>query len=165
MAVKRQTVKPSTNPQNSIWTTENELKLFKAALKFKPAGVIRHFNMALIHNELVNGGMKDVTPAMIWEHLGLLYNLEAADKIEKRAPLNLESSEAEFSLPKKDFYDLMNDPKKLDNSSEDPKEEVVVKKPNPAEYYVKCHKITGLLLYFYPPGPLSLKICEKEIII
>ena len=131
MAVKRPTVKPSTNPQNSIWTTENELKLFKAALKFKPAGVIRHFNMALIHNELVKSGMKDVTPAMIWEHLGLLYNLEAVDKIEKRAPLNLESSEAEFSLPKKDFYDLMSDAKKLDNSGEDLKEEVVVKKPNP----------------------------------
>ena len=131
MAVKRQTVKPSTNPQNSIWTTENELKLFKAALKFKPAGVIRHFNMALIHNELVKSGMKDVTPAMIWEQLGRLYNLEAVDKIEKRAPLNLESSEAEFSLPKKDFYDLMSDGKKLDYSSEDLTEEVVVKKPTP----------------------------------
>jgi len=129
MAVKRPTVKPHPNPQNSIWTTENELKLFKAALKFKPAGVIKHFNMALIHNELVKSGMKDITPAMIWEQLGLLYNLEAVDKIEKRAPLNLESSEAEFCLPKKDFLDLMSDVRKSDQSSEDLKEEVVVKKP------------------------------------
>ena len=50
--------------------------------------------------------MNIVISAMIWEQLGLLYNLEAVDKIEKRAPLNLESSEAEFSLPKKDFHDL-----------------------------------------------------------
>ena len=69
MAVKRQTVKPPANPQNSIWTTENELKLFKAALKFKPAGVIRHFNMALIHNELVKSGMKDVTPGNIFSYM------------------------------------------------------------------------------------------------
>jgi len=133
MAVKRPTVRPSANPQNSIWTTENELKLFKAALKYKPAGVIRHFNMALIHNELVKSGMKDVTPGMIWDQLSLLFNLEAVDNIEKRAPLNLESSEAEFSLPKKDFHDLMSDVKKLDHSSEDFKaaEEVVVKKTNP----------------------------------
>ena len=78
---------------------------------------------------------------MIWEQLGLLYNLEAVDKIEKRAPLNLESSEAEFSLPKKDFHDLMSDVKKSDNSSEDLKEEVVVKKPTPVQV-IETPKLT-----------------------
>ena len=130
MAVKRRTVDPSTTP-SSIWTTENELKLFKAALKFKPAGVIKHFNMALIHNELVKGGMKDITPSAIWDQLNLIYNLEAADKLEKSS-LNLEHSEVEFSLPKKDFHDVMSEMKKSDSDFFEIKEEpVVVKKPNP----------------------------------
>ena len=131
MAVKRRTVDPSTTP-SSIWTTENELKLFKAALKFKPAGVIKHFNMALIHNELVKGGMKEITPSAIWDQLNLIYNLEAADKLEKSS-LNLEHSEVEFSLPKKDFNDVMSEMKKSDcDFFEINKEEpLVVKKPNP----------------------------------
>ena len=85
--------------------------------------------------------MKIVISAMIWEQLGLLYNLEAVDKIEKRAPLNLELSEAEFSLPKKDFHDLMSDVKKSDHSSEDLKEEVVVKKPTPVQV-IETPKLT-----------------------
>ena len=135
MAVKRRTVDPSSTP-SSIWTTENELKLFKAALKFKPAGVIKHFNMALIHNELVKGGMKDITPSAIWDQLNLIYNLEAADKLEKSS-LNLEHSEVEFSLPKKDFHDVMSEMKKSDSDFFEIKEEPVVvkinvvKKPNP----------------------------------
>ena len=131
MAVKRRTVDPSTTP-SSIWTTENELKLFKAALKFKPAGVIKHFNMALIHNELVKGGMKEITPSAIWDQLNLIYNLEAADKLEKSS-LNLEHSEVEFSLPKKDFNDVMSEMKKSDHSDffEIKEEPLVVKKPNP----------------------------------
>ena len=127
MAVKRRNVDSSAN-SNSIWTTENELKLFKAALKFKPAGVIKHFNMALIHNELVKSGMKDVTPTLIWEQLNLMYNLEAADKIEKSS-LNLEHSEIEFSLPKKEFHDVMSEMKTSDSDTFETKE-VVVKKPS-----------------------------------
>lgn len=107
MAVKRR----ATEANSSQWHLENELKLFKAALKYKPAGILKHFNMALIYNELVKSGMKDVTPALIWEHLETMYNLNVADKIEQCVP-NLEDSEggsSEFALPKKDFQYIINE--------------------------------------------------------
>lgn len=119
MAVKRRATDSTSSSGSVVWNTENELKLFKAALKFKPAGVVKHFNMALIHHELIKSGMKDVTPAAIWEHLGQMYNLEAAEKIEKRA-LILEENECEFSLPKKDFHDAMNEMKKQDEAGDEP---------------------------------------------
>merc|ERR1712194_219301 len=71
------------------------------------------------------------TPSAIWDQLNLIYNLEAADKLEKSS-LNLEHSEVEFSLPKKDFHDVMSEMKKSDSDFFEIKEEpVVVKKPNP----------------------------------
>ena len=126
MAVKRRIADSSSAPLPIVWNTENELKLFKAALKFKPAGVIKHFNMALILNELVKGGMKDATSSAIWDHLTQLYNLESVNQIEKNS-LNLEFSENEFTLPKKDFSEIMNEMKKVDEPVE-VKEDVSSKK-------------------------------------
>ena len=80
MAVKRKTA-DSSCPSSINWTTENELKLYKAALKYKPAGILKHFNMALIHNELTKSDMRDVTTQIIWEHLGEHYDLSAANII------------------------------------------------------------------------------------
>ena len=74
MAVKRRAVESSAMNTN-IWTIENELKLFKAALKYKPAGIMKHLNMALIYNELLKSGMREVTPATIWDRLANFYNL------------------------------------------------------------------------------------------
>ena len=110
MAVKRRTVESSTMNTN-IWTIENELKLFKAALKYKPAGIMKHLNMALIYNELLKSGMKEVTPATIWDRLAHFYNLDAADKIEQSLPklTETESEFCEFQLPKKDFQNIMNE--------------------------------------------------------
>ena len=110
MAVKRRTVESSAMNTN-IWTIENELKLFKAALKYKPAGIMKHLNMALIYNELLKSGMKEVTPATIWDRLAHFYNLDAADKIEQSLPklTETESEFCEFQLPKKDFQNIMNE--------------------------------------------------------
>ena len=38
-----------------VWNTENELKLFKALISHKPAGISKHFQMALIINKLTQG--------------------------------------------------------------------------------------------------------------
>ena len=122
MAVKRRTVESSMN--TNIWTIENELKLFKAALKYKPAGIMKHLNMALIYNELLKSGVREVTPATIWDRLGHFYNLDAADKIEKSLP-KLEESECEFQLPKKDFQNIINET--LKKSAGETKETVEVK--------------------------------------
>ena len=110
MAVKRRTVESSAMNTN-IWSIENELKLFKAALKYKPAGIMKHLNMALIYNELLKSGMKEVTPATIWDRLAHFYNLDAADKIEQSLPklTETESEFCEFQLPKKDFQNIMNE--------------------------------------------------------
>ena len=82
MAIKRKTVEATVN--TNVWTVENELRLMKAALKFKPAGIMKHFNMALIHNELVKSGVRDISTSDIWEHLGQFYNLDEANKVETR---------------------------------------------------------------------------------
>ena len=108
MAVKRRAVESSAMNTN-IWTIENELKLFKAALKYKPAGIMKHLNMALIYNELLKSGMREVTPATIWDRLANFYNLDAADKIEKSLPKLEESECCEFQLPKKDFQNIINE--------------------------------------------------------
>ena len=123
MAVKRRTTESSSTP--FAWSTENELKLFKAALKFKPAGLMKHFNMALIHNELVKSGLKDVSPAEIWNHLSLMFNLEEADRLEKTAS-NLDDGETEFVLPKKEFQDVIAE-MKLNEESGVTREEVLKK--------------------------------------
>jgi MRG-binding protein len=124
MAVKRRTTESSNQPPAvvNLWTIENELKLFRASLKFKPAGIIKHFNMALIHNELVKNGMRDVTTAAIWEHLEQLYNLEVANQIENSVPYLDETAGSEFKLPKKEFQAAMNEMKKGDTESADTKE-------------------------------------------
>ncbi len=70
---------------------------------------MRHFNMALIHNELTKSGLKDVTPSAIWQHLETLYNLDVANQIETAVPKAMEDGETEFSLPKKDFQSVMSD--------------------------------------------------------
>ena len=111
MAVKRKN--DSSNP-SALWTVENELKLYKATLKFKPAGLLKHFNMALIFNELNKGGMREVTTQAIWDHLGEMFDLEAANELESNVP-SPEETEAEFSLPKKDFMEVLNEMKKTDS--------------------------------------------------
>ena len=120
MAVKRKPADSSSSPVS--WTMENELKLYKAALKYKPAGILKHFNMALIHHELTKSGMRDVTTQMIWDHLGELYDLPAANALETGVPA-LDETENEFSLPKKDFMEVLNEMKKSDTpTNKDTKE-------------------------------------------
>ena len=110
MAVKKKGTETTSNTSH-VWTLENEIKLMKAALKYKPAGIMKHFNMALIHNELANSGMRNVNVATIWEHLGQYYNLDEANNIENFIPVLDDSEFQEFSLPK-DYQDIINEMKK-----------------------------------------------------
>ena len=119
MAVKKKGTETTSNTSH-VWTLENEIKLMKAALKYKPAGIMKHFNMALIHNELANSGMRNVNVATIWEHLGQYYNLDEANNIENFIPVLDDSEFQEFSLPKKDYQDIINEMKK--GISEEPSE-------------------------------------------
>ena len=117
MAVKRKTA-DSSCPSSINWTTENELKLYKAAMKYIPAGILKHFNMALIHNELTKSDMRDVTTQIIWEHLGEHYDLSAANALETNVKA-LGEAETEFSLPKKDFMEVLNEMKESTEAKEE----------------------------------------------
>ena len=121
MAVKKKGTDTTSNTSH-VWTLENEIKLMKAALKYKPAGIMKHFNMALIHNELVNSGMRNVNVGTIWDHLGQYYNLDEANNIENFIPVleDCEREFQEFALPKKDYQDIINEMKK--GSPEEPPE-------------------------------------------
>jgi hypothetical protein len=41
------------------WSPEHEVKLFEAIMSNKPAGVAKHFNMALIHYKLIQQGIEE----------------------------------------------------------------------------------------------------------
>jgi hypothetical protein len=41
-----------------VWTPLKEIKLFEAVMVHKPAGLVKHFNMALIHHKLSQQGMR-----------------------------------------------------------------------------------------------------------
>ena len=133
----KMTVKRKGTDSSSVavsWTIENELKLYKAALKYKPTGILKHFNMALIFNELTKGGMKDVTTQAIWDHLSELYDLEAANELESCMP-GPEDSDTEFSLPKKEFMEVLNEMKKTDlKECVDAKEESSKKSNNAPQF-------------------------------
>lgn len=148
MAVKRRTADGSGGPSANFWTVENELKLLKASLKFKPAGITKHFNMVLIYNELSRGGMRDVTPAAIWDHLGQMYNLEAANNIENNdLGLDTDFDGGEFKLPKKEFQEAMNEMKKpvvVEAAKETPSSETKEKAaPSAPPTPVETPKTTG----------------------
>lgn len=123
MAVKRR-LGDSSASSSVAWTTENELRLFRAAMLHKPAGLAKHFHMALIHSQLLRAGMKDLTSAAIWEHLEAMYNLDKANVIENVATNAItnrggDDSDNEFRLPKKEFQAVMAEMKKGGYCSED----------------------------------------------
>ena len=48
-----------TLDDRKLWNPENELKLLEALISYKPAGILKHFQMALIINKLHEGKSKD----------------------------------------------------------------------------------------------------------
>jgi hypothetical protein len=71
-------------------------------------------------------GLKDVTPAAIWDHLATLYDLSAADDVEAsaaqlaKAGRSPPDSGAEFALPRRDFQSVIREMRKDgENQNED----------------------------------------------
>lgn len=89
---------------NIEWNIFNEGQLLDAMVGHKPVGINKHFQMALICEQLGNNINKDVNPEGIWEHLRTMYNLEALDKHES---IPFPNSIREFALPEDDFGELM----------------------------------------------------------
>lgn len=95
------------------WSTSSELALFQILAKHKPAGMNKHFSMAVAVEALANtldAEEKQVTGEDIWAKLRTMYDLAAVDDREEVIPFPLE--EREFSLPRREFSSLISEKQK-----------------------------------------------------
>jgi hypothetical protein len=98
------------SPQNFKWTNSSELALFEALIIHKPAGINKHFSMALVAEKLATQLGKDITSEVIWSKLRTMFDLAAVDDREEVIPFPLE--EKEFSFPRRDYGSLVADKQK-----------------------------------------------------
>ena len=92
------------------WTTSSEMSLFHALIIHKPAGINKHFSMALVSEALSSQLGEDITSEAIWSKLRTMYDLAAVDDREEVIPFPLE--EKEFSLPRRDYSVLVAEKQK-----------------------------------------------------
>lgn len=92
------------------WTISSELALFQTLATYKPAGINKHFNMALAVDRLSTTLGDQITSEDIWIKLRSMFDLAAVDDREEVIPFPLE--EKEFSLPRRDFGSLVSDKQK-----------------------------------------------------
>ena len=92
------------------WNTSSELALFKTLLVHKPAGINKHFSMALVSEALSTQLGLDITSEAIWAKLRTMFDLAAVDDREEVIPFPLE--EKEFSLPRRDYSSLIAEKQK-----------------------------------------------------
>jgi len=89
------------------WTTTSELALFQILTRTKPAGINKHFSMAIVMEELGASLGEDcqVTSEDVWAKLRTMYDLAAVDDREEVIPFPLEARE--FALPRRDFANII----------------------------------------------------------
>lgn len=70
-----------------VWSIQQEIVLFRAICRFKPAGQHKHFRMLSIYQMVNNSNVTSdtdgpVSMPEIWEKLATLYNLDGLDELE-----------------------------------------------------------------------------------
>lgn len=121
-----------------VWSHEVEVCLFHAMLGHKPVGVNRHFHMICIRDKFSQNIGRQVSSAVIWDHLGTMYDMQALHESEI---LPFPNSEKSFSLPD----DIIQDVKegKL-GSEEDTKEEFRMEREPPSTHEEGSNSSTKL---------------------
>jgi len=90
-----------------VWDITSELALYQALLIHKPAGINKHFAVALVADKLTEQLMRPVLASAIWKKLRSMFDLRAVEDREESIPFSLEAEE--FCLPRRDFESLLLD--------------------------------------------------------